>query len=426
MQGIQKRVERKAYRHIVLPLFIASILAFLDRVNVSYAALTMNQDLGFTAEVYGIGAGIFFAGYVIFEIPGALWAEKWSPSKWIARIMVTWGIVCMLMAFIENETQFFIYRFLLGACEASLYPVIYASVIPRWFLTADRPRAIALTLTSLQISVILGAPLAGWLVGVTIGNFAGWQSLFLLEGAITVIYGVVIYFWLKDDPEKVSWLNPEEKTFLRESLARETANKVSVQKYSVWQALTNPEVLKLCLIYFLWVTGFWGFGFWMPTVLKAASGWSNVAIGWLSVIPMVISLIAMVYIGNSSARTGEKRWHGAIPLMIGSVGMLIGAFSSNSYIAYASVILAAVGVYGPFGVWWSYPTTFLTGAAAAGAIGMINSVGNIGGFIGPYSIGYLKDLTGNFSLAYIYLSGSLMLSALLMLTLKKKDASTGE
>ena len=144
MQGIQKRVERKAYRHIVLPLFIASILAFLDRVNVSYAALTMNQDLGFTAEVYGIGAGIFFAGYVIFEIPGALWAEKWSPSKWIARIMVTWGIVCMLMAFIENETQFFIYRFLLGACEASLYPVIYASVIPRWFLTADRPRAIAL------------------------------------------------------------------------------------------------------------------------------------------------------------------------------------------------------------------------------------------------------------------------------------------
>ena len=393
---------------------------------MSYAALTMNQDLGFTAEVYGIGAGIFFAGYVIFEIPGALWAEKWSPSKWIARIMVTWGIVCMLMAFIENETQFFIYRFLLGACEASLYPVIYASVIPRWFLTADRPRAIALTLTSLQISVILGAPLAGWMVGVTLGSFAGWQSLFLLEGAITVIYGIVIFFWLKDDPEKVSWLNPEEKTFLRESLARETANKVSVQKYSVWQALTNPEVLKLCLIYFLWVTGFWGFGFWMPTVLKAASGWSNVAIGWLSVIPMVISLIAMVYIGNSSARTGEKRWHGAIPLMIGSVGMLIGAFSSNSYIAYASVILAAVGVYGPFGVWWSYPTTFLTGAAAAGAIGMINSVGNIGGFIGPYSIGYLKDLTGNFSLAYIYLSGSLMLSALLMLTLKKKDASTGE
>ena len=426
MQGIQKRVERKAYRHIVLPLFIASILAFLDRVNVSYAALTMNQDLGFTAEVYGIGAGIFFAGYVIFEIPGALWAEKWSPSKWIARIMVTWGIVCMLMAFIENETQFFIYRFLLGACEASLYPVIYASVIPRWFLTADRPRAIALTLTSLQISVILGAPLAGWMVGVTLGSFAGWQSLFLLEGAFTVSYGIVIFFWLKDVPEKVSWLNQEEKTFLRESLARETANKVSVQKYSVWQALTNPEVLKLCLIYFLWVTGFWGFGFWMPTVLKAASGWSNVAIGWLSVIPMVISLIAMVYIGNSSARTGEKRWHGAIPLMIGSVGMLIGAFSSNSYIAYASVILAAVGVYGPFGVWWSYPTTFLTGAAAAGAIGMINSVGNIGGFIGPYSIGYLKDLTGNFSLAYIYLSGSLMLSALLMLTLKKKDASTGE
>ena len=195
MQGIQKRVERKAYRHIVLPLFIASILAFLDRVNVSYAALTMNQDVGFTAEVYGIGAGIFFAGYVIFEIPGALWAEKWSPSKWIARIMVTWGIVCMLMAFIENETQFFIYRFLLGACEASLYPVIYASVIPRWFLTADRPRAIALTLTSLQISVILGAPLAGWMVGVTLGSFAGWQSLFLLEGAITVIYGIVIFFW---------------------------------------------------------------------------------------------------------------------------------------------------------------------------------------------------------------------------------------
>lgn len=420
MDGIQKRVELKAYRHIVLPLFIASILAFLDRVNVSYAALTMNQDLGFTGKVYGIGAGIFFAGYVLFEVPGAVWAEKWSPSKWIARIMITWGAVCVGMAFIKTDTQFFIARFLLGACEASLYPVIYASAIPRWFLSADRPRAIALTLTSLQVSAIIGAPLAGWLVGVTFAGFKGWQSLFILEGTITILFGFVVLAWLKDDPEKVNWLTDEEKTFLRTSLEKENAAKVETKKYTVWEALVNPRVLKLCLIYFLWVTGFWGFGFWMPTVLKSASGWSNMAIGWLTVPPMILSLIAMVYIGNSSAKTGEKRWHGAIPLMIGALGMLIGAFSSNSYIAYLSVVLAAIGVYGPFGVWWSYPTTFLTGAAAAGAIGLINSVGNIGGFIGPYSIGYLKDLTGNFSGAYIYLSGSLFLSALLMLTLKEK------
>ena len=420
MEGIQKRVEMKAYRHIVIPLFIASILAFLDRVNVSYAALTMNQDLGFTGQIYGIGAGIFFAGYVLFEVPGAIWAEKWSPSKWIARIMVTWGLVCVGMAFIKNDTQFFIARFLLGACEASLYPGIYAAVIPRWFLSKDRPRAIALTLTSLQVSAIIGAPFAGWLVGVTFAGFKGWQSLFILEGGVTVLFGFVVYFWLKDDPEKVSWLEPEEKKFLRESLAKENAAKTENKKFTVMQALTNFEVIKLCLIYFLWVTGFWGFGFWMPTVLKAASGWSNMAIGWLTVPPMVMSLIAMVYIGNSSSRTGEKRWHGAIPLMIGAIGMLIGAFSSNSYIAYLSVVLAAIGVYGPFGVWWSYPTTFLTGAAAAGAIGLINSVGNIGGFIGPYSIGYLKDITGSFSLSYIYLSGSLFLSALLMLTLKEK------
>ena len=420
MHPTLKSVERKTYIHILAPLFFASILAFLDRVNVSFAALTMNADLGFDPKVYGMGAGIFFAGYVLFEVPGAIVAERWSPSKWIARIMVTWGIVCMLMAYMTTATHFFILRFLLGACEASLYPVIYASIIPRWFTMESRPRAISITLTSLLLSAIIGAPLAGWLVSLSPFGLKGWQSLFLLEGAITVVYGFFILFWLKDDPATVKWLTQEEKDFLRTTIQAENAGKEKKQRLTIMQALTNPRVLMLCLIYFLWITGFWGFNFWMPTVLKKASNWSTLQVGFIATLPMLCALVAMVFIGNSSSKRRESRLHVGIPLVLASVGFLIGALSESTTVALISVFIVAIGVYSPMGVWWSIPTTFLTGAAAAGAVGLINSVGNIGGFIGPYVLGFIQSSTGNLSLGYYWLSGSLLASAILVFRLKKQ------
>jgi MFS transporter, ACS family, tartrate transporter len=391
-----------------------------DRVNIAYAALTMNRDMGFTAAVFGTGAGIFFAGYVILEVPGALIAERWSPRLWLTRIMITWGIISGLMAFIQSEWQFYAVRFLLGAAEASFYPVAYASVIPRWFTPEERPRAIALMLTSLQLSAMIGSPLAGWVLGLRVAGLHGWQILFLLEAIPAVLFGIVLWFWLADRPGDVTWLDDGEKERLTLQYERETEAKMAVRHYTVWQALRDREVLKLCLIYFLWITGYWGFNYWMPTVLQSVSGWSAFTIGWAVVIPMGLSLAAMVFIGASSSKSGEKRWHGAIPMFIAAAGMGGGAMTSDPLASLLFVCVTAVGVFGAFGVWWSYPTTFLSGAAAAGAVGLINSCGNVGGYLGPSLTGFVRDATGSFRYAYLYLAASLAAAGIMMLTLKKE------
>lgn len=420
-RSVNSSLDRKRLLHVLLPLFVASVIAYLDRVNLAYAALTMNKDLGFAASVFGMGAGIFFAGYVLLEVPGALIAEKYSPRVWIARIMISWGLVSALMAFIRTDWQFYLVRFLIGAAEASFYPVAYASVIPRWYSSAERPRAIALMLTSLQVSAIVGSPLAGWVLSLDLYPMRSWQFLFLIEAVPAIIFGFVILFWLKDWPKDAPWLTPAEKDRLERAYREETDAKDSVRKYTVLQALGNGEVLKLCLIYFLWITGFWGYNYWMPTVLQEFSGWSTIKLGWMIVIPMGLALLAMVFIGWSSSRTGEKRWHGAIPMFIAAAAMAAGTYAKGPLAGLIFVCFAGIGVFGAFGVWWSYPTTFLSGAAAAGAIGLINSSGNIGGWVGPYLTGFVKEFTGSFQGAYVFLAISLALAGVLMLTLKKKS-----
>ena len=413
-----KNFTLKRYIHVLLPLFIASIIAYLDRVNIAYAALTMNHDLQFTPDIFGMGAGIFFLGYILFEIPGAIIAEKWNPKGWLMRIMITWGIVSFFMIFITRPWHFYTLRFLLGSAEASFYPVLYASVIPRWFTLQERPKAIALMLTSLQVSAIIGSPLAGFLLDISLFGLKGWQLLFVCEAIPALLFGILLYFILSNDPMKVSWLSDKEKEYLANALSNESKQKA--QHYTIWQALKDKEVLKLALIYFLWITGFWGFNYWMPTVIKELSGWSNIAIGSLFAIPMTVSLIVMVYIGYSSSQTGEKRLHGAIPLAIAAIGLGAGVFIKNPGVNMIFVCIAAIGIFGPFGVWWSYPTTFLSGAAAAGAVGLINSSGNIGGYVGPYLIGIIKNLTNSFELSFLILAGMVLISSVMMLTLKKK------
>jgi MFS transporter, ACS family, tartrate transporter len=423
-QPAQRSLDQQRLLHVILPLFIGSVIAYLDRVNISYAALTMNKDLGFSASVFGMGAGIFFAGYVLFEIPGALIAERWSARIWLARIMVSWGVVSCLMVWVRTEWQFYLVRFLLGMAEASFYPVVYASVIPRWFAPSERPRALAILLTSLQISAIIGSPLAGWMLTLDALSIRGWQLLFFMEAVPAVVFGVIIWYWLKEWPDQAAWLTVEQKTFLNHAYAKEVALKHSRRQYTVWEALSDREVLRLCLIYFLWITGFWGYNYWMPTVLQEASGWSSVRVGWMIVIPMSLALVAMVGLGVSSSRTGEKRWHGAIPLWIAAIGLGLGPFLQNPVLSFMCVCLAGVGVYGAFGVWWSYPTTFLSGAAAAGAIGLINSCGNVGGYLGPYLTGVIKDLTGSFHGAYVFLACSLFTAGVLMLSLRRETSAS--
>lgn len=410
-------LARKRAVHVLLPLFIGSVIAYLDRVNLAYAGMTMNKELAFSETVFGTGAGIFFVGYVFFEVPGALIAERWSPRLWLARIMITWGLVSALMAFIKTPGQFYAVRFLLGAAEASFYPVAYASVIPRWFAPEERPRAIAGMLTSLQVSQIVGSPFAGWLLGTSLGGLHGWQVLFLAEAVPAVIFGMVLLYWLADWPRQVSWLTEREKQWLADQYTRDLQRKSAAHSCTVGRALRDPEVLKLCAIYFLWITGFWGFGYWTPRVLQELTHWSPQKVGWMMTIPMALSLAGMVAAGRSASRTGEKRWHGAVPVFLGAAGMAIGAFAKEPLLYFLSVCLAGVGVYGAFGVWWSYPTSFLSGAAAAGAVGLINSFGNTGGYVGPSLFGIVRDATGSFEGAYIGLAASLFLSGLLMLTL---------
>lgn len=412
---------RKAYFNIVPLMFITSVIAYIDRVNVGYAALTMNADLGFDAKVFGLGAGTFFAGYFLCEIPGALIAEKYSPRIWLARIMITWGVISGLMAFMTSARQFYLLRFLLGVAEASLYPVIYATIIPRWFGAHDRARAIAFLLTSLQVSGVIGAPLAGWLVGVPVLGFKGWQALFLIEAVPAFLFGPVIIYRMADWPREAKWLTAEEQKFLTERYEREVAAKTAAKHYTVLQALKDREVLKLCLIYFLWITGFWGFNYWMPTVLREVSGWSAAFVGQAFATAMVVSLVASIYTGHSSSKRDEKRWHGATHMFIAAIGMGVGAFMHNPGVYFFLMVLTAVGVYAPMSVWWSYPTTFLSGPAAAGAVGMVNSLGNLGGFVGPYVTGLVKQTTGSFAWAMVYLALSLTVAGLLILTLRRQS-----
>lgn len=411
--------ERK-YFNIILPLFIGSMLAYIDRLNISYAALTMNKDLGFSAQVFGMGAGILFFGYVVFEVPGTVFAEKRSPSKWIVRIMITWGIVTSLMGFVHTQFQFYIVRFLVGAAEASFYPVCYSAIVPRWFNAKERPKALSILLTSMLVSSIIGSPLAGIILDITAFGFKGWQMLFILEGTMAFIFGIILIFWLKDWPEDVNWLTAEEKKAIRADYEREVAVKNSVKNYTLWEALSDKTVLKLCFIYFMWVTGFWGFGFWLPTVLKSVSGLSNSSVSWLIIIPMTAALIGFIINGNSTSKTGERRWHIAIPLFIGAAGMAFGALTSNPVLSFLFTCVTAIGVYVGMGVWWTVPTSFLSGPAAAGATGLINSVGNLGGFTGPYFVGFVKGSTGSYTVAYMWLAVSLIIAGVVMLTLKKE------
>ncbi|MFI5169716.1 MAG: MFS transporter [Vicinamibacterales bacterium] len=420
---VARSAERKAYLNVVLPLFVVSVIAYVDRVNIGYAALTMNAFLGFDPRVFGLGAGIFFAGYFLFEIPGALVAERYSPRLWLARIMISWGVVSGLMAFMRTPAQFYVLRFLLGVAEASLYPVIYASCIPRFFAEARRARAIAVLLSSLQVSGIVGAPLAGWLTGVRVAGLEGWQVLFLVEALPAVLFGLVLPFWMADWPRDARWLDAAEKEFLTRQYERELAAKTRARRYTLGQALRDREVLKLCLTYFLWVTGFWGFSYWMPTVLKDVSGWSNAAIGNAFAAAMLVSLAASVYTGHSSSKRNEKRWHGALHMFLAALGVGAAAFARDPWLLLLLLTLAAVGTYAPMSVWWSYPTTFLSGSAAAGAVGLINSVGNLGGFVGPYLTGWVRQTTGSFAGALLYLAVSLTLAGVLILTLRKAPAA---
>lgn len=422
---LERSTTRKVTLRLIPFLFLCFIIAILDRVNIGFAALQMNEDLGFSNAVFGLGAGIFFIGYFLLEVPGSAMMTKIGARKWISRIMVTWAIIAIFMAFVQTPTQFYIARFLLGVAEASFYPcmVYYLS---GFFQTKHHAKAIAGFMLAIPGANAIGAPLSTFLLGIDWLGLAGWQWLFILEAIPAFILGIICYFYLDDRLEDVNWLNRNEKEWLMSVIAKERQEKEEVKHYTFAQALKDRDVLILSIGYFCWMVGYYGINMFLPTIsqgLVEATSLSTQGMGWVLGLMYTIAMVVMIMVGNHSDKKNERRWHVAICLTISAVAMI-----ASSYVASTSIVLSFIfltialcGAFGAYSPFWAIPPSFLTGAAAGGAIALINSVGNLGGFFGPYIVGYIKDVTGSFNTSMIFLGVSLVIGAVIILFLVKQS-----
>jgi D-galactonate transporter len=409
--------EDATYRKVgwrILPLLIVCfIFAYFDRVNISFAKLQMQADLNLSEAAYGLGAGIFFFGYFLFEVPSNIMLHKIGARTWIARIMITWGIASTCMMFVQSETSFYILRFLVGVAEAGFLPgiILYFTY---WFPAKRRARINAWFMTSIAISGVIGGPLAGLIMTQFAGmhGLAGWQWLFLLEGAPTVLLGLAVLFILKDKIKDAPWLNDGEKQLLESQIAAEQQDT----EHDFRAALRQPGTLLLTVIYLFMLMGLYGLTFWMPQLIKNTGVTSTLTVGLLSAIPYAAAGIGMVLIGMSSDRSGERRWHLGLAVAAGGIGYILSAwFGDNTWFAIGALALAAVGVIGCLPVFWTLPPKFLSGAAAAGGIALINSVANLGGIISPYLVGKVKDMTGSTEIGLYVIAGFTLIAAVLIL-----------
>ena len=422
LDAVAERARRRISLRVIPYVFILYIIAFLDRVNVGYAALQMADDLGFSAEVFGFGAGIFFFGYVILEIPGSVLVERWSARKWIARIMISWGVLAITTAFVRTSTQFYWVRFLLGAAEAGFFPgiIVYLS---HWFRYEDRAKAVALFMAAIPVSNLLGSPISGLLLGVHWLNQPGWRWLFIVEGIPALILGFITIYYLTDWPREATWLPDDEKQWIIRELELEKRQRKAVRHISMWQALRHRDVLLLVGAYFFATVGFYGLNIWMPTLLKQASNWSDLKVTVVAMIPHLAGLISMLLVGASSDRTGERRWHAASAMVLGGIGyVLVIMAGGNPLLVVAAFCVVAAGVDGYFPGFWPLPTAFLTESAAAASIGLINSFGNLGGFVGPYILGYVRTATNSFNIGLACLAVSMALGAACVLSVRSHKA----
>lgn len=414
--SIEQSALRKITRRLIPFLALLYFVSFLDRVNVGFAALTMNRELGLSPLLFGWGAGIFFLGYFLFEVPSNIALERVGARRWIARIMVSWGILSAGNAFVTGPAGFLLVRFLLGIAEAGFFPgmVLYLTY---WVPAQHRAKMIASFMSAIPISSALGAPVSGALLGLDgIGGLSGWQWLFILEGLPAVILGIVVLFYLADRPSDAAWLTAAERDWLVGRLAGEEQHRLRRRRHSLAQALLDRRVVMLGLVYFGMVTGLYGIGFWMPQIVKGF-GLSNLAVGFVVAIPYVAAAAAMVPWGRHSDRTGERVRHLAVAALVGGVGLAASGYVANPVPAMLALTAAAVGIYCIPAVFWTMPTAYLSGTAAAGGIALINSIGNLGGFAGPYLIGWAKDASGGYSLGLSLLAGFVLMAGVVALAL---------
>lgn len=419
--------SRKLYSRItwrLIPLmFICYIIAYLDRINVGFAKLQLQEVLGVDEKifgsVYGIGAGLFFIGYFIFEVPSNLVMERVGTRFWIARIMIVWGIISSCMMFISGTTSFYILRFLLGVAEAGFYPgmILYLTY---WFPDKERAHTVALFATGTVVAGIIGSPVSGALLDLHgLAGLEGWQWLFLLEGIPAILMGIIVIFVLPNRPRDAKWLSPDEKKYIQHRLDEEAFQAKGKAHFKLADAFKSGRIWLLCLIYFLLTVGIYGYEMWLPSIIKEITVKSYSVVGLINALPYAASIIFMLIIGYHSDRTGERRWHVATAAFIAAAGFAVSAWLSNPYLALFALMASLVGLKSAMGPFWALSTAFLSGTAAAGGIALINSVGNLGGFVGPTLVGVLRDKTGSIQMALWILGGVLLLMGLLILTIKK-------
>jgi ACS family tartrate transporter-like MFS transporter len=419
---LERRVLRKITLRIVPFIMLLYFIAFIDRVNIGFAALTMNKDLGFSPTVFGFGAGIFFLGYFLFEVPSNLVLDKVGARIWIARVMITWGLISGAMAFVQGPNSFYALRFLLGAAEAGFFPgiILYLSY---WFPARQRAAVTAIFMAAAPLSTVLGSPVSGALLEMHgLYGLSGWQWMFIIEAAPAIILGVVVLFYMTDRPEKAKWLKDDERDWLVAAMNAEAAQKAATASHSIWRGLADLRVLALALVYFGTSAGLYTLGIWAPQIIKEF-GLSSLHVGFLNALPGIVAVVAMVLWARHSDRTGERTWHVVGACMLASLGLVLAGFAGTVLAVLLTLTLVNVGISAAKPPLWSMPTMFLSGSAAAAGIATINSIGNLGGFVGPAMIGWIKDLTGSFQGGLFFVAGLLVFSAVLTLVLARSQRS---
>lgn len=402
---------RKVRWRLIPFLFGLYIVAYLDRVNVGFAAIDMNRDLGFSAAVYGMGSGLFFLTYTLLEVPSNLVLARVGARVWIARIMFTWGIASTAMIFVTGPLSFYSLRLLLGAAEAGFFPGIIL-YLTRWFPARERARAIGLFMTATAMAGVIGAPLSSALLQIDGAlGLKGWQWLFLVEGAPAILLAPIVLTFMTERPNDAAWLTADEREWLTREMAIEQAPTAHAH-VNLREALLSARLWIVSVPYLCIVIAFYGVSFWLPQIVQANSALGSATVVLLSAIPYVAATLGLVMVGASSDRFAERRWHVAVPCAIGAAGFVLTVVAPQTpAVSLLTLSIAAFGIWGTLGPFWTLPTAFLRGTAAAGGIALVNSVGNVGGFIGPILVGWIRDATGNFAAGLLALAGVLVLGA---------------
>lgn len=423
--AVEARTVRKLTWRLAPLLILCYFAAYLDRVNVGFAKLEMNHALGLTETIYGLGAGIFFLTYFAFEVPSNLALDKLGARVWIARIMLTWGVISGLMAFIPHISAwtglskaqtFYGLRLMLGAAEAGFFPgvILYLTL---WFPAVYRARIVGLFMVAIPLSSMLGAPVSGYLLGISGWGLGGWQWLFILEALPAIVLAFFVLAYMTDRPSEATWLEPEEKSWLVTRLQQEVSQRRRAHHMTVGQSLTSSRVLALALVYFGAVAGLYGVSFFLPTIVKGF-GLTDRQTGWVTAIPYLLGTVTVLLFSRRSDRKLERKGHMAVALATAAAGFGLAALIEAPVARMALLCLGSVGVFGALPVFWTLPTAFMSGAAAAAGIAIINAIGNLAGFAGPFAMGWLRDRTGSFSAGLLAIAGCTVLGLVIVLLLQ--------